>query len=120
MELDEDVRIHFVGCPNACGQKQIADIGLQGVMIKTPEGMQEAFEIAVGGILGPGAQFNERLKGRVPAEHVGPVLAELIMFYKEHSMDKETFHQFFKRVGLGAFQSKLDAAVASLSTKMVS
>lgn len=53
IKLDEPVRIHFVGCPNACGQKQTADIGLQGVLMKAPEGMKEAFEIAIGGILGP-------------------------------------------------------------------
>ena len=29
--LDVPVRIHMVGCPNSCGQRQIADIGLQGV-----------------------------------------------------------------------------------------
>ncbi len=37
VQLDEKVRIHFIGCPNSCGQKHIADIGLQGSLLKTPE-----------------------------------------------------------------------------------
>jgi ferredoxin-nitrite reductase len=120
IELDQDIRIHFVGCPNACGQKQIADIGLQGVLVKTPEGMAEAFEIAVGGTLGPNAQFNQKMKGRVLADQVGPVLAHLIQFYKDTRMEEETFHQFFQRVGLKAFQEKLDEILAFLHTNLVS
>jgi ferredoxin-nitrite reductase len=107
VELDEEVRIHFIGCPNACGQKHIADIGLQGALIKTPEGMVDAFDIAVGGILGPGAQFTTTLKGRVNGEEVGPVLAQLILYYKENRQAGETFHQFFTRVGAASFQEKL-------------
>ncbi|MGJ7920929.1 nitrite/sulfite reductase [Neobacillus sp. LXY-4] len=116
----EDIRIHFVGCPNACGQKQIADIGLQGVLMKTPEGVKEAFEIYVGGTLGPGAQFNDKLKGRVPAEEVGPVLAELITYFKKNQERKETFHQFYKRVGVTEIQTQLDKIIEELKTNLIS
>ncbi|WP_199616666.1 nitrite/sulfite reductase [Paenibacillus alkalitolerans] len=108
VELDEEVRIHFIGCPNACGQKHIADIGLQGALVKTPEGMVDAFDIAVGGTLGPNAQFNQVLKGRVKGDDVGEVLAKLILFYKENrSSEEESFHQFFTRVGTEPFQAML-------------
>ena len=30
VECDRDVRIHWTGCPNSCGQVQAADIGLMG------------------------------------------------------------------------------------------
>ncbi|WP_442602669.1 nitrite/sulfite reductase [Paenibacillus sp. KN14-4R] len=113
VELDEEVRIHFVGCPNACGQKHIADIGLQGALVKTPEGMVDAFDIAVGGILGPDAQFNQVLKGRVIGDQVGPVLAKLILFYKDNRSEEETFNQFYTRVGAAAFQEQLTQILAS-------
>ncbi|MCZ8514920.1 nitrite/sulfite reductase [Paenibacillus filicis] len=113
IELDEDIRIHFIGCPNACGQKHIADIGLQGALVKTPEGMVDAFDIAVGGILGPGAKFNETLKGRVKGEDVGAVLEQLILYYKDNRSEDETFHQFVNRVGASAFQDKLTSILAS-------
>ncbi|MFD0696290.1 nitrite/sulfite reductase [Paenibacillus sp. GCM10027628] len=115
VQLDEEVRIHFIGCPNACGQKHIADIGLQGALIKTPEGMVDAFDIAVGGILGPGAQFNTTLKGRVKGDNVGPVLAQLILFFKESRNNGESFNDFFNRVGAGAFQEKLTQILADAS-----
>ncbi|TVY09363.1 nitrite/sulfite reductase [Paenibacillus cremeus] len=112
IELDEEIRIHFIGCPNSCGQKHVADIGLQGSLIKTPEGMVDAFDLAVGGILGPNAKFNETLKGRVKGDNVGPVLEQLILFFKENRSPEETFHQFVNRVGVAAFQDKLTSILA--------
>ncbi|ANE46744.1 ferredoxin--nitrite reductase [Paenibacillus swuensis] len=105
--IDEEVRIHFIGCPNSCGQKHIADIGLQGALVKTPEGMVDAFDIAVGGTLGPDATFNTALKGRVRHDRVAPVLKELVLFYKNNKLEGETFHKYVQRVGLPTFQEKL-------------
>lgn len=113
VELDEDIRIHMVGCPNACGQKHIADIGLQGSLVKTPEGTVDAFDIAVGGTLGHGARFNQVLKGRVKGDDVGPVLAQLILYYKENRTDGESFHQFVLRVGIPAFQERLNGILSA-------
>lgn len=115
IELDEEVRIHFIGCPNSCGQKHVADIGLQGALVKTPEGMVDAFDLAVGGILGPGAKFNETLKGRVRGDQVGQVLEQLILFFKENRGPEESFHQFVGRVGVPAFQEKLTSILADLA-----
>lgn len=117
LQLDEKLRIHFIGCPNACGQKHIADIGLQGSLIKTPAGMAEAFDIAIGGTLGggdlgPAAKFTQALKGRVPAEQVAPVLAELIDMYKAEKQETENFHAFVNRAGIEPFQAKLTECLA--------
>lgn len=113
VDLDEEVRIHFVGCPNSCGQKHIADIGLQGALVRSPEGMVDAFDIAVGGTLGLNAELNKPLKGRVKGDDVPRVLARLLEFFKENRSEEETFHQFVNRVGIDAFQRKLDEALAS-------
>jgi ferredoxin-nitrite reductase len=113
LELDEEIRIHFVGCPNACGQKHIADIGLQGSLVKTPEGTVDAFDIAVGGTLGPDAQFNKVLKGRVKGDDVGPVLTQLILYYKENRTEGESFTQFVNRVGVPSFQERLNDILAA-------
>jgi ferredoxin-nitrite reductase len=112
VELDEQVRIHFIGCPNSCGQKHIADIGLQGALIKTDSGMVDAFDIAIGGTLGEGAKFNDKLKGRVLGDQVGEVLAKLITYYKENRQSGETFFAFSQRVGVDAFQEQLNQAIA--------
>ncbi|MCQ6563599.1 nitrite/sulfite reductase [Paenibacillus mendelii] len=113
VELDEKIRIHIIGCPNACGQKHIADIGLQGALIRTPDGTVDAFDIAVGGILGPGAKFNHTLKGRVKSTEIGSVLAKLVLFYKENRETGESFHHYVNRVGASAFQEKLNELLAA-------
>ncbi|WP_078428682.1 nitrite/sulfite reductase [Alkalihalobacterium alkalinitrilicum] len=110
IELDVPVRFHMVGCPNSCGQRQIADIGLQGVKMKTPDkGMVEAFEIYVGGTLEKEvAQFNEKLKGKVDADELNVVLEQLLSIFKEKKQPKENFYQFSQRVGIDAIQESLD------------
>ncbi|MGG4192537.1 nitrite/sulfite reductase [Paenibacillus jamilae] len=112
-DLDEQIRIHFIGCPNACGQKHVADIGLQGSLVKTEQGMVDAFDIAVGGILGPNARFNTTLKGRVKGDDVPYVLEQLLRFYNEERKANETFHHFFLRVGAEAFQQRLTEILAA-------
>ncbi|WP_036582016.1 nitrite/sulfite reductase [Paenibacillus darwinianus] len=116
IEIDEKIRIHMIGCPNACGQKHIADIGLQGALVKTPDGMVDAFDIAVGGILGPGATFNTPLKGRVKGDEVAGVVAQLVLFYKERRQAGESFHAFVNRVGVPAFQEKLTEILTAVAS----
>ncbi|UOF92116.1 nitrite/sulfite reductase [Fodinisporobacter ferrooxydans] len=115
VELDTPVRIHVNGCPNSCGQQQIADIGLQGALVKKPDGVRDAFDIFVGGTLGPDARFNTKLKGRVEGDLVGPVLERLILFYKTERTPNELFYQFVARVGIPAMQQKLDQAIAEVA-----
>jgi ferredoxin-nitrite reductase len=114
IQLDVPVRIHMVGCPNSCGQRQIADIGLQGVLMKTKEaGMVEAFEIYVGGTLEKEhAQFNEKLKGRVMSEKLPTVLEDLFKFFKAEKIAGETFFDFVQRVGVATLQGQLDNILA--------
>ncbi|WP_025689830.1 nitrite/sulfite reductase [Paenibacillus zanthoxyli] len=121
LDLGEKVRLHLIGCPNACGQKQIGDIGLQGALVKTPEGMAEAYDIAVGGTLGGGAQgpaakFAQPLKGRVKADEVAGVLEQLLLFYKSERAAGESFHAFTERVGVSAIQDKLNSILATVAS----
>jgi ferredoxin-nitrite reductase len=113
VQLDTPIRLHVNGCPNSCGQQQIADIGLQGSLMKTENGMIEAFDLSVGGTLGPGATFNTKLKGRIPADQVASVLAQLLTFYKEKREEGEPFHAYVKRVGVQTIQEQLDTILAA-------
>ncbi|MGG4265141.1 nitrite/sulfite reductase [Peribacillus simplex] len=116
IDLDVPVRIHMVGCPNNCGQRAIAEIGLQGIKMKNQDKkMVEAFEIYVGGTLNEGGKFNEKLKGKVDAEQLYHVLKELILFFKETKLPSETFLDFVERVGIAKLQSKLDDIMAEVA-----
>ena len=108
VSLDTPLRIHMVGCPNSCGQRQIADIGLQGALVKTENGMVSAFDVHVGGTLGEGARFNKRLKARIVVDKLGPFLAQLIGSYKEERQESETYWKYVERVGLEHIQAQAD------------
>ncbi|SDZ30693.1 ferredoxin-nitrite reductase [Evansella caseinilytica] len=109
LELDVPVRIHMVGCPNSCGQRQIADIGLQGMKMRTKDKkMVEAFEIYVGGTLTNDAAFNQKLKGKINAEELGDVLVQFLRYFQEEKAAGESFNTFFQRIGLESLQNRLD------------
>lgn len=116
IELDVPVRLHMVGCPNSCGQRQIADLGLQGVLMKTKEkGMIEAFEIYVGGTLEKEqAKFNEKLKGRVASEDLPAVLKDLFLYFKAEKQKAESFYDFVGRAGVASLQNELDKILAEV------
>lgn len=115
VEIDTPIRIHMIGCPNSCGQQQIADIGLQGSLVKTAEGTVDAYDFFVGGSLGPDAQFNSRLKGRVVADRVAPVIAQLVELFKTNRESGEKFHQFARRFGVANIQEHFTQIIASVN-----
>lgn len=114
VKIDVPIRMHVNGCPNSCGQQQIADIGLQGALVKTANGMTDAFDIFVGGSLGPDAAFNQKLKGRVLGDRIAPVLGSLIEQYKANRLAEEKFHQYVRRVGVTTVQQQLDEILAAI------
>lgn len=109
ISLDVPVRIHMVGCPNSCGQRQIADIGLQGIKMKSKDkGLVEAFEIYVGGTLQDDGKLNEKLKGKIEAEHLYSVVKNLLLHFKNTKLPNEAFFNYVERVGLESLQEALD------------
>ncbi|MGC4376159.1 nitrite/sulfite reductase [Fictibacillus sp. Mic-4] len=107
--IDVPVRIHMTGCPNSCGQRQIADIGVQGIKMKSKDkGMVEAFEIYVGGTLHDGGKFNEKLKGKVESSHLEPVLKDLLTYVAATKLPGESFYDYVNRVGIAPLQTELD------------
>lgn len=108
VQLDTPIRIHVNGCPNACGQLQIADIGLKGMVGKFKGETIEKFELSVGGNLGINARFGTSLKGTVPSESVHEVLEHFTHYYNDQRLPQEAFHDFVARVGSEGFQEILD------------
>lgn len=113
LQLDVPLRFNMVGCPNSCGHRQIADIGFQGSLLKTADGMKEAFEIYIGGTLGPNAAFNKKLQGKVLGEELKYVVLHLVHFFNANKKEGEKFFDFANRVGLEAFQEELNKAQAA-------
>jgi ferredoxin-nitrite reductase len=104
--LDDDIAIHFTGCPNACSQFQIADIGLRGTMMIDPfrkdaSGKSlkcEGYSVALGGCLGSTPHFAEFIEKKVPADRVHLAIKNLIdTFNKERVDDEESFNSWTQR-----------------------
>ena len=76
------VRIHMTGCPNSCGQAQLADIGLMGAPAKKDGKAVPGVNIFVGGRIGEDGHVQQEplIKG-VPFtdEDLVPVLSKLLV-----------------------------------------
>jgi ferredoxin-nitrite reductase len=73
------VRIHWTGCPNSCGQPQVADIGLMGTKTRKNGQTLEAVDIYLGGKVGKDAHLGTCVIKAVPCEDLKPVLADLLI-----------------------------------------
>lgn len=111
--LDSPVRIHLSGCVHSCGQPQIADIGLLGTVANVSGKPEEAFEIWLGGWLGPDAVLANKLDGRAPNKAIGYILLEFLKLYQRQRTVGETFGEFVRRRGITEFQAILSNLLAN-------
>jgi ferredoxin-nitrite reductase len=73
------VRIHWTGCPNSCGQPQVADIGFMGTKTRKDGKAVEAVDIFMGGRVGKDAHLGEKVMKAIPCEDLKPVLRQLLV-----------------------------------------
>ena len=72
------VRIHWTGCPNSCGQPQVADIGLMGTKVRKDGKPAEGVDIYMGGKVGKDAQLGTCVQKGVPCDELPTILAGLL------------------------------------------
>jgi sulfite reductase beta subunit-like hemoprotein len=106
------VRINYNGCPNSCGQHWVADVGLQGVLMKGPnrEEIQGAL-VTVGGGLGQQSGFGRNTGIRLPLTDVPDALVRLFTAFEHHAETDEDFHGFVTRTSDEALRGWLTGAV---------
>lgn len=85
LSMPRPVRIHWTGCPNSCGQPQVADIGLMGTKARKDGQMVEAVDIWMGGTVGKDAQLGSVVMEKIPCEDLKPILRELLIEHFEAS-----------------------------------
>jgi len=95
------VRINYNGCPNACGQHWIADVGLQGVLMKGADGQEiEGALLTVGGGLGRQSGFGRQTGIRLPLTEVPAALVNLFeAFERQAGAAEDDFHSFVSGLG---------------------
>lgn len=84
LDVPEPVRIHWTGCPNSCGQAQVADIGLMGGPAKMNGKAVEGVRLFKGGQIGEGAKLAEEFEKGVACDEsiLLPKLRDLLI--EEH------------------------------------
>jgi len=97
--LDEPLRIHITGCPNACAQYQIGQIGMMGSKTKIDGQIVDAYDIFVGGQMGQGAVFNHAILRKVPASECAKRLEQLLLGFQKQRTERESFNSWCRRVG---------------------
>jgi ferredoxin-nitrite reductase len=107
IKLDTPIRIHFTGCPNSCGQKHIADISLQGALVKTENSCDEAFTIWLGGTLNNNGKFAKNLDYRVKSSDVHIVLEKIILFFNKNKQEDEIFSEFISRIEISTIRESI-------------
>jgi ferredoxin-nitrite reductase len=97
-EAIAELRLHLDGCPHACAQHWVGDLGFQATTGKDGDGNRiAAYDIFVRGSLGPAPQVGGSLFRRVPSKRLDEAVEGLIRGWLEGRGDGETFTEFQRR-----------------------
>jgi ferredoxin-nitrite reductase len=78
MPMAEPLRIHWSGCPHACGQHHIGDIGLQAARVRVGDTIVDAADVFIGGKPGLVPQLGTKVLDNVPLTELPHRLATLV------------------------------------------
>ncbi|CAL1389280.1 unnamed protein product [Linum trigynum] len=80
VSVDRPVRMHWTGCPNTCGQVQVADIGFMGCMARDENGKTcEGADVYLGGKIGSDSHLGEIYKKSVPCKDLVLVVVNILV-----------------------------------------
>ncbi len=93
------LRLHLDGCPHACAQHWVGDLGFQATTAKDADGNRiGAYDIFVRGTLGPGAQIGTSLFRRVPSDALDGAVEGIVRGWLEGRAGGESFTEFQRRL----------------------
>jgi ferredoxin-nitrite reductase len=90
-----DLRLHLDGCPHACGQHWVGDLGFQGTTVRNDAGVRrQAYDVFLRGALGPAAAIGRPVFRRVPTEELNETVEGLIVGWLENREPDQSFRSF--------------------------
>ncbi len=104
------LRVHVSGCPNACAQHQVADIGFSGGKVTVRGESVLGYQVWLGGDLGADAIGS--VAGRIAAPDLPAITAAVIGVWEALRERGETLAATVARLGLDAFRAHIDAVFA--------
>src|SRR5216684_3631456 len=94
-----ELRLHLDGCPHACAQHWVGDLGFQATTGKNDDGQRiSAYDIFVRGSLGPTPQVGGSLFRRVASEELEPAVEGLVRGWLTSRNENESFTAFQRRL----------------------
>jgi ferredoxin-nitrite reductase len=94
-----ELRLHLDGCPHACAQHWVGDLGFQATTGKDADGNRiSAYDIFVRGSLGPVPQIGGSLFRRVASDQIEPAVEGLVRGWLTGRSNGETFTDFQRRL----------------------
>src|SRR5258708_14396978 len=95
-----ELRLHLDGCPHACAQHWVGDLGFQATTGKDADGNRiSAYDIFVRGSLGPAPQIGGSLFRRVASERLEAAVEGLVRGWLDGRLTGgETFTDFQRRL----------------------
>ena len=95
-----DSTIKISGCPNSCGQHEIATIGFFGGASRIGSAMAPTYTMLFGGSDGEYGELGKAVM-RVPAKRVINIIRKIIDVYKQERNNNETLNQWINKIVLG-------------------
>jgi sulfite reductase (ferredoxin) len=99
-DTDGDLRdstIKISGCPNSCGQHEIATVGFFGGASRIGDMMAPTYTMLFGGSAGEQGELGRAIM-RVPAKRVIETVQEIIKIYKTEKQDGQTLSQWINKI----------------------
>jgi sulfite reductase beta subunit-like hemoprotein len=94
-----ELRLHLDGCPHACAQHWVGDLGFQATTGKDAAGQRiSAYDIFVRGSLGPAPEVGRSLFRRVGSEQLEAAVEGLVRGWLAERQAGETFTAFQRRL----------------------
>jgi len=92
------LRLHLDGCPHACAQHWVGDLGFQGTTVRDEEGRRrQAYDVFLRGGLGLAAAIARPVFRRVPTEELDATVEGLVAGWLAARQPDESFRAFCDR-----------------------
>ena len=111
LKLDEDQTLHdatikISGCPNSCGQHEIATIGFYGGGGRVGKDMYPVYQLSLGGRADGEAMLGVNCL-RVPAKRIIPIILKIIELFKKNKKQDDTLASWMHRIVKGNENSEI-------------
>lgn len=113
IDQDDDLKdstIKISGCPNSCGQHEIATIGFYGGGGRSGKDMYPVYQMSLGGRHDDHAQLGTNCI-RIPAKNVIDTILKLISIFKQDKKPHDSFKSWIDKI----VNSRSDTSIQSIN-----